>query len=157
MSIEFNAKITSTTQTTSSTSSAASSSVSSSNTQNYWWWLYYARQEMSASWSNRAESKSSNTEEREFSIYVSVKATQEEMPAGMRKVLDILVRGCLGMLVLGYIMQHLVTTTTACAKRTGAAAGGALAGVTRARQHQSFERMHTLYFRLLGRMCMPAC
>ncbi len=60
---------------------------------------------------------------------------------------------------LGLIIQPIcVSVATTCAKRTGAAAGvkrrrrepnGDLAGVTLARQRESFERMRTLYSALV--------
>ena len=90
--IEFNAKITSMTTSQYAQSSSSSASYGSSSSVNYWWWLFNARSDFSASWANQQSSKYSNEEYREFSINVKVTAVQEEMPGGMRKVLDILVR-----------------------------------------------------------------
>ena len=82
--VEFNAKISSVTQQESSTDmkigvelgvEASFSKVSVS---------------LKASFSHQQTSKNSNKEEREYSMRVYVKAVQDDMPAGMKKILDVL-------------------------------------------------------------------
>ncbi len=90
--IQFSAKITSTTTSDYAQSSESAGQYSAQWGNNYWWWLFNQRSTFSASWSNSQSSKYTNVENREFSIKVNVTAVQEEMPGGMRKVLDILVR-----------------------------------------------------------------
>ncbi len=85
-SIEFNAKIStlSSTDVLSGSSSATGSSASSFQAGS----AYRTSAIMTGAVSNQLESKISNTEQREFSMNVKVRATQAEMPAGMKRVLS---------------------------------------------------------------------
>ena len=45
---------------------------------------------LKASFSHQQTQKNSNTEQREYSMRVYVQAVQDDMPAGMKKILDVL-------------------------------------------------------------------
>jgi hypothetical protein len=82
--ITFNAKVSSTTQT----STVDTSQYASTYATRWWWWWNTAS--FSSSYSSQNTRRNSNTEERTFEIEVTVKAVQDDVPAGMAKVLDIL-------------------------------------------------------------------
>ena len=82
--IEFNAKISSVTasETSSDTKIGVDASVSAS-------FMGFSAS-VKTSYSSQKTEKNSNSEQREFSMRVFVKAVQEEIPAGLKKILDIL-------------------------------------------------------------------
>ncbi len=84
MTVEFNAKISSMTQT--QTNTALSQGANYNAGYNVWIWSA----SYSSSFSNQVTAKNSNDEKREFSLSVEVKASQDDMPGGMKRVLDIL-------------------------------------------------------------------
>ena len=85
VNIEFNAKISSITK--SATQDASSFAVASKSATS----AYGSSAALSASFSNTKTQQNSNTEQREFSMRIQVKAVQDTMPEGMAKVLGILV------------------------------------------------------------------
>lgn len=83
--LDFNAKVQSMQKTSSeSIAKKAGSSSSSSNS------IFFGGSSFSSSFSNQKTDKSSNEEKREFSIRITVKAIQDDMPTGMRRILDVL-------------------------------------------------------------------
>ena len=82
--VEFNAKISSVTQqeSASSTSIGVQLDVAAE--------FKSVKVGLKASFSHQQTSKNSNTEQREYSMRVYVKAVQDDMPAGMKKILDVL-------------------------------------------------------------------
>ena len=82
--IEFNAKINSV--TASESTSMTSNAGSSGGGFNFW----FAASSSRSSYSNQKTEKNSNKEEREFSMRIVIKAKQDEMPVGLKKVLDML-------------------------------------------------------------------
>ena len=50
----------------------------------------FASVSLKSSFSHQMTSKNSNTEQREYSMRVYVRAVQDDMPAGMRRILDVL-------------------------------------------------------------------
>jgi uncharacterized circularly permuted ATP-grasp superfamily protein len=84
--IKFNAKIESTTRQETINSSQNGWN---RNSNSWWWW----GAQSTASFSGRNTETRSNTEERQFSLTVFVKAVQDGMPGGMRRVLNLLEEG----------------------------------------------------------------
>ena len=82
--IEFNAKISSVTSQDSSSLTKYGVSVEAKGS------FFGSSIGIKASYSSEKSQKNSNTENREFSMRVFVKAVQDDMPTGMRKILDIL-------------------------------------------------------------------
>ena len=84
VTVNFNAKISSVTQSNStaassmSTEGSASASFGGINTH------------LQASYSNQQTEQDRNTEQREFSMAIYVKAVQDAMPAGMQKIMSVL-------------------------------------------------------------------
>jgi hypothetical protein len=82
--VEFNAKISSVTMQESTTDTKIGVELSASGG----FGAYSAS--LTASFSHQQTSKNSNTEQREYSMRVYVRAVQDDMPAGMKKILDVL-------------------------------------------------------------------
>ena len=82
--VEFNAKISSVTQQESSSETKIGVDLEVSGE------FKAVKVGLKSSFSHQQTAKNSNTEQREFSMRVYVKAMQDEMPAGMRKILDVL-------------------------------------------------------------------
>ncbi len=82
--VEFNAKISSVTQQESSRDMKIGVELEASGG----FGAFSAS--LKASFSHQQTSKNSNTEQREYSMRVYVKAVQDDMPAGMKKILDVL-------------------------------------------------------------------
>jgi hypothetical protein len=88
LKINFSAKIT----------SVATASVTSSNAAGAggsWgynaWWCCSAN--LNAAWSNTRSSAYSSQEKRQYTMNISVKAVQDGLPGGMRRVLNLLEDG----------------------------------------------------------------
>jgi hypothetical protein len=86
MTIEFNAKINSVTKQ----SSERTAQTRWNDSRRNWWWWGGSHQ---ASFSSQSKSQSSNEEQRTFSLKVFVRAVQDDMPGGMRRVLNLLEEG----------------------------------------------------------------
>jgi uncharacterized circularly permuted ATP-grasp superfamily protein len=84
--IKFNAKVSSTTRQETISSSQSGWNL---NQNNWWWW----GAQSTASFSSQSTATRSNTEERQFSLTVFVRAVQDGMPGGMRRVLNLLEDG----------------------------------------------------------------
>jgi len=88
--IDFNVKINS----VSSTSSNSSSNTNVSNKTNAgargFFGIYSASTSLSASFSNQKSSSSSEEVKKDYSLNISIHAVQDDMPAGMSRILDIL-------------------------------------------------------------------
>ena len=82
--VEFNAKISSVTQQESSSSTSIGVELEVAGE------FKAVKVGLKASFSHQQTSKNSNTEQREYSMRVYVKAVQDDMPAGMKKILDVL-------------------------------------------------------------------
>ena len=82
--VEFNAKISSV--TTSESESTTKIGVDLDVSGQY----KMVKVGLKASFSHQKTEKNSNSEQREYSMRVYVRAVQDEMPAGMRKILDVL-------------------------------------------------------------------
>ena len=82
--VEFNAKISSVTESESSSSTKIGFELEVA-TQ-----VKVVSVGLKASFSHQQTQKNSNKEQREFSMRVYVRAMQDEMPAGMKKILDVL-------------------------------------------------------------------
>lgn len=87
-SIKFNAKISSMTQSATNSSAIlgtnAATAASAGGSQ------FYTASSYSAAFSSQNTARSSNTEQREFSLEVYVRARQADMPGGMAKILSML-------------------------------------------------------------------
>ena len=86
--IEFNVKINSVANTSSSDNS--NTSVKSDTTAGYKGWGFNASTTLNASFSNQKASSSSEEVKKDYSLNIKVHAVQDDMPAGMAKILDIL-------------------------------------------------------------------
>ena len=82
--VEFNAKLSSV--TASESSNMRSSSTTRTESLGFW----FVSMSSTSSYSNKVTEKNSNKEERMFSITVRVNAKQDDMPNGMKKILDML-------------------------------------------------------------------
>lgn len=86
--IEFNVKINSVSNTSSSNTS--DTSVKSDTTAGYKGWRFNASTTLNASFSNQKASSSSEEVKKDYSLNIKVHAVQDDMPAGMSRILDIL-------------------------------------------------------------------
>lgn len=88
--IEFNVKINSV--NTTSNSEESQSNVSNTTNASYksWWSPVSVSTSFSASFASQKKSSSTEEIKKEFSLNIKVHAVQDEMPAGVSKVLDIL-------------------------------------------------------------------
>lgn len=87
--IEFNVKINSVSTTKSSDTS--NTSVTSNTTAGYKsWWGLKADTTLNASFSNQKSSSSSENVKKDYSLNIKVHAVQDDIPAGMSRILDIL-------------------------------------------------------------------
>ncbi len=86
--IEFNVKINSVSNTSSSDTS--NTNVKSDTTVGYKGWGINASTTLNASFSNQKASSSSEEVKKDYSLNIKVHAVQDDMPAGMAKILDIL-------------------------------------------------------------------
>lgn len=86
--IEFNVKINSVSNTSSSSNS--DTSVKSDTTAGYKGWRFNASTTLNASFSNQKASSSSEEVKKDYSLNIKVHAVQDDMPAGMSRILDIL-------------------------------------------------------------------
>lgn len=86
--IEFNVKINSVSNTSSSDNS--NTSVKSDSQFGYKGWGFNASTTLNASFSNQKASSSSEEVKKDYSLNIKVHAVQDDMPAGMAKILDIL-------------------------------------------------------------------
>jgi Protein of unknown function (DUF2589) len=80
--IEFNAKLTSI-----STSESSSSTTETKDWERKRWW---SSSRSSGSWSSQSSSNDTSSEAQEFTFNVKVRAVQDEMPAGLAKMISIL-------------------------------------------------------------------
>jgi Protein of unknown function (DUF2589) len=85
LTIEFNAKITS---VVSETSDKTETDTGSKSTRDWWWWWSTPRS--AGTFSTTTKSKSSKEATSEFSLNIVCRAVQDEMPAGLKKMLSIL-------------------------------------------------------------------
>lgn len=83
--ISFSAKLNSIAKSETTSDSLYSDSVKGSS-----WDRYGTTSTMSASYSDKKSAKSGSSEEREFSLEVTLKARQADMPVGLGRILDIL-------------------------------------------------------------------
>ncbi len=87
--IEFNVKINSVSTTNSS--DVSNSSVKSDSSAGYkGWWGFKANTTLNASVSNQKSTSSNETVKKDYSLNIKVHAVQDDMPAGMSRILDIL-------------------------------------------------------------------
>lgn len=86
--IEFNVKINSVANTSSSENS--NTDIKSDTTVGYKGWGINASTTLNASFSNQKASSSSEEVKKDYSLNIKVHAVQDDMPAGMAKILDIL-------------------------------------------------------------------
>lgn len=87
--IEFNVKINSVSNTSSSDTS--NTGVTSNTTAGYkGWWGLKADTTLNASFSNQKSSSSNENVKKDYSLNIKIHAVQDDMPAGMSKILDIL-------------------------------------------------------------------
>lgn len=86
--IEFNVKINSVSNTSSSENS--NTNVTSDSKFGYKGWGFNASTTLNASFSNQKASSSSEEVKKDYSLNIKVHAVQDDMPAGMAKILDIL-------------------------------------------------------------------
>lgn len=86
--IEFNVKINSVSNTSSSDTS--NTNVTSDSKFGYKGWGFNASTTLNASFSNQKASSSSEEVKKDYSLNIKVHAVQDDMPAGMAKILDIL-------------------------------------------------------------------
>lgn len=86
--IEFNVKINSVSNTSSSENS--NTDIKSNTTAGYKGWGFNASTTLNASFSNQKSSSSSEEVKKDYSLNIKVHAVQDDMPAGMAKILDIL-------------------------------------------------------------------
>ena len=86
--IEFNVKINSVSNTSSSSNS--DTSVTSNTTAGYKGWRFHADTTLNASFSNQKASSSSEEVKKDYSLNIKIHAVQDDMPAGMSRILDIL-------------------------------------------------------------------
>jgi Protein of unknown function (DUF2589) len=88
LNIEFNARIASVT---------ASSTEASSSSEGGWNWGYNAwwccSANAAASWSNQKKESSSSEEKRQYSLQVRVRAVQDELTPGLRRIMNMLEDG----------------------------------------------------------------
>ena len=85
--LDFNAKITSISQ---SSDSVTSKSSKSGGGRSGGFFSYFASASMNASTSTQRVSRTGNTENKTYTMSVHVRAVQDEMPAGMERLLGIL-------------------------------------------------------------------
>jgi hypothetical protein len=83
--ISFSAKLNSIARTESTSDSLYKDSVNVES-----WDRFGTTSTMSASYSDKKSTRSGSTEEREFSLHVTLKARQADMPVGIGRILDIL-------------------------------------------------------------------
>ena len=86
--IEFNVKINSVANTSSSDTS--NTDIKSDTTAGYKGWGFKASTTLNASFSNQKASSSSEEVKKDYSLNIKVHAVQDDMPAGMSRILDIL-------------------------------------------------------------------
>lgn len=86
--IEFNVKINSVSNTSSSENT--NTDVKSNSQFGYKGWGFNASTTLNASFSNQKASSSSEEVKKDYSLNIKVHAVQDDMPAGMSKILDIL-------------------------------------------------------------------
>lgn len=86
--IEFNVKINSVANTSSSENT--NTDVKSDSQFGYKGWGFNASTTLNASFSNQKASSSSEEVKKDYSLNIKVHAVQDDMPAGMAKILDIL-------------------------------------------------------------------
>ena len=97
--VEFNAKISSVTQSESSSSTSIGVELEVAAQ------VKVVKVGLKASFSHQQTQKNSNKEQREFSMRVYVRAMQDDMPAGMKRILD----------VLEHLLEQAITITTKAA------------------------------------------
>lgn len=89
--IEFNVKINSVSQTSTNESSNTNvSNKTDASIKGGWFHQYSASTSLSASFSNQKSSNSSEKVQKDYSLNIKVHAVQDDMPAGMSRILDIL-------------------------------------------------------------------
>ena len=81
--VEFNSKLSS----MKATSTESSSTYSETRSKSAGW---FSSSSFTSSFSSQRSDKNSNQESRSFSMSVFVKAVQDDMPTGLRKILEIL-------------------------------------------------------------------
>lgn len=86
--IDFNVKINSVTTTSSSDTTDWKAGMEAS--AGYNGWLFKANVKLNASFSNKKTSNNSEEVKRDYSLAIHVKVVQDDMPAGMERLLDIL-------------------------------------------------------------------
>lgn len=89
--IEFNVKINSVSETSTNESSNTNvSNKTDASIKGGWFSKYSASTSLSASFSNQKSSNSSEKVQKDYSLNIKVHAVQDDMPAGMSRILDIL-------------------------------------------------------------------
>lgn len=89
--IEFNVKINSVSETsTNESSNTYVSNKTDASIKGGWFHQYSASTSLSASFSNQKSSNSSEKVQKDYSLNIKVHAVQDDMPAGMSRILDIL-------------------------------------------------------------------
>lgn len=89
--IDFNVKINSVSSTsTNETSNTSVSNKTEAGIKGGWFNKYNASTSLSASFSNQKSSNSSEEVKKDYSLNIKVHAVQDDMPAGMSRILDIL-------------------------------------------------------------------
>lgn len=89
--IEFNVKINSVSETSTNESSNTNvSNKTDASIKGGWFHQYSASTSLSASFSNQKSSNSSEKVQKDYSLNIKVHAVQDDMPAGMSRILDIL-------------------------------------------------------------------
>lgn len=89
--IDFNVKINSVSSTSSNESSNTNvSNKTDASIKGGWFNKYSASTSLSASFSNQKSSSSSEKVQKDYSLNISIHAVQDDMPAGMSRILDIL-------------------------------------------------------------------
>lgn len=86
--LEFNVKINSVSST--STKDSSQSNVNSNSKFGYKGWGFSVESTFNASYANQKSSTSNETVKKDYSLNVKVHAVQDEMPAGVSRILDIL-------------------------------------------------------------------
>lgn len=86
--LEFNVKINSVSST--STRDSSQSNVNSNSKFGYKGWGFNVESTFNASYANQKSSTSNETVKKDYSLNVKVHAVQDEMPAGVSRILDIL-------------------------------------------------------------------
>lgn len=89
--IDFNVKINSVSSTSTNESSNTNvSNKTDAGIKGGWFNKYSASTSLSASFSNQKSSNSSEKVQKDYSLNISIHAVQDDMPAGMSRILDIL-------------------------------------------------------------------